>query len=89
MSSPSAAIEPAVRAGLVDWWSHEPTAPVRIRHGLQRDAIYAALPAGKRRELHARAVGLVDEGAAWYHRVASLDHPDEDLAGQPRTSGRR
>ena len=82
VSSPSAAMEPAVRAGLVDWWSHEPTSPVRIRHGLQRDAIYANLPAGKRRELHARAVGLVDEGAAWYHRVASLDHPDEDLAGR-------
>ena len=25
---------------------------------------------------------MVDEAAAWYHRVASLDHPDEDLAGQ-------
>ena len=82
VSSPSAAMEPAVRAGLVDWWSHEPTSPVRIRHGLQHDAIYANMPAGKRRELHARAVGLVDEGAAWYHRVASLDHPDEDLAAR-------
>ncbi len=82
VSSPSAAVEAAVRAGLVDWWPAEPTCPVRIRHTLQRDAIYAALPAGKRRALHARAVGMVDQAAAWYHRVASLDHPDEDLAGQ-------
>ncbi len=80
--SPSAAIEPAVRAGLVEWSPHEPTSPVRIRHALQRDAIYGSLPPGKRREWHARAVAVVDESAAWYHRVASLDHPDEDLAGQ-------
>src|SRR5580704_546526 len=80
--SPSAAIEPAVRAGLVEWSPHEPTSPVRIRHALQRDAIYGSLPPGKRREWHARAVAVVDESAAWYHRVASLDLPDEDLAGQ-------
>jgi DNA-binding CsgD family transcriptional regulator len=82
VGSPSTAIEPAVRAGLVDWWPHEPACPVQIRHALQRDAIYGALPASQRRELHGRAVGLVDEGAAWHHRVASLDHPDEKLAGQ-------
>jgi DNA-binding CsgD family transcriptional regulator len=82
VSSPSAVIDPAVKAGLVDWSPHEPTAPVSIRHALQRDAIYASLAPGKRRELHARAVNLVDETSAWYHRVASLDQPDEDLAGR-------
>jgi AAA ATPase domain len=82
VSSPSTAIEPAVRAGLVEWSPQEPTRPVRIRHALQRDAIYAGLTAGRRRELHVKAVDMVDEGAAWYHRVASLDRPDEDLAGQ-------
>ncbi len=81
-TSPSVAIEPAVRAGLVEWSPHEPTAPVSIRHALQRDAIYASLSPGKRRELHARAVDLVDESAAWHHRVASLDRPDEKLAGR-------
>ena len=82
VTSPSAVIEPAVKAGLVAWSPHEPTAPVSIRHALQRDAIYGSLAAGKRRELHARAVNLVDETSAWHHRVASLDQPDEELAGQ-------
>ena len=81
-TDPSVAIEPAVKAGLVEWSPHEPTAPVSIRHALQRDAIYASLAPGKRRELHARAVDLVDGNAAWHHRVASVDRPDETLAGQ-------
>ncbi len=80
VSSPSPAIEPAVRAGLVEWSPHEATSPVMIRHALQRDAIYALLAPGRRRELHGRAIGLVDEDAAWFHRVASIDRPDEDLA---------
>jgi DNA-binding CsgD family transcriptional regulator len=79
---PSAAIEPAVRAGLVDLSPDEPSRPVVIRHALQRDAIYAGLTAERRRELHARAVALVDEASAWAHRVASLESPDEDLAAQ-------
>jgi DNA-binding CsgD family transcriptional regulator len=78
----SAAIEPAARAGLVDLWPHELSRPVEIRHALQRDAIYARMTAERRRALHARAVPLVDEAAAWAHRVASLDRPDEHLAGQ-------
>ena len=82
VESPSAAIEPAVRAGLVDISDEAPSQPVAIRHALQRDGIYAGTSATRRRELHARAVPLVDEAAAWSHRVASLDRPDEDLAGQ-------
>ena len=79
---PSSGIEPALRAGLVDWSPHEASCPVAIRHALQRDAIYGAIAPGRRRELHARAVPLVDDGASWAHRVASLDRPDEDLAGR-------
>lgn len=80
--APSEALEPAVRAGLVDWWPDQPTCPVAIRHALQRDAIYGALAPIRRRQLHARAVDFVDEMASWMHRVAALDHPDEDLASQ-------
>ncbi len=80
--SPSKAIEPAVRAGLVEWWPYEPTCPVVLHHALQRDAIYARLSPARRRELHAQTVALVAEGEAWRHRVASLDGPDEGLAGQ-------
>jgi DNA-binding NarL/FixJ family response regulator len=82
VSSPSAAIEPAVAAGLVDWWPDEPTCPVEIRHLLVRDAIYAGITPTRRRLLHARAVSMVSESASWEHRVAALDRPDEGLAGE-------
>ncbi len=82
VESPSTAIEPAVRAGLVDRWPAEPSCPVALRHALQRGAIYAGLGVSRRRELHARAIALVDEAASWAHRVAALDRPDEDLAAQ-------
>jgi hypothetical protein len=32
--------------------------------------------------LHARAAGIVSESASWEHRVAALEHPDEDLAAE-------
>jgi DNA-binding CsgD family transcriptional regulator len=80
--SPSAAIEPAVASGLVDWWPGEASCPVQIRHLLVRDAIYAGLPAARRRMLHARAASVVSESASWEHRVAALDHPDEGLAAE-------
>jgi len=82
IGSPSAAIEPAVAAGLVDWRPEEPTCPVAIRHLLVRDAIYAGIPAARRRLLHGRAASVVSEAASWKHRVAALDRPDEDLAAE-------
>ncbi len=82
VGSPSAAIEPAVAAGLVEWWPEEPSCPVAIRHPLVRDAIYAGIPASRRRLLHARAASVVSEAASWEHRVAALDRPDEDLAAE-------
>ena len=78
--SPSAAIEPAVASGLVDWWPAEPTCHVEIRHPLVRDAIYSGITPTRRRALHARAALMVSESASWEHRVAALDRPDEDLA---------
>ena len=82
VESPSTAIEPAVASGLVDWSPHDPTGPVVIRHLLVRDAIYAGITATQRRVLHARAAAIVSEPASWEHRVAALDHPDEELAAQ-------
>jgi DNA-binding CsgD family transcriptional regulator len=81
VAGPAAAIAPAVRAGLADVAQGEPARPAVIRHALQRDAIYAGLAPGRRRELHARAVTVADEAHGWAHRVAALDHPDESLAG--------
>src|SRR5579863_10340284 len=43
VDSPSAAIEPAVAAGLVDWSPDEPTCPVALRHSQVRDTIYAGI----------------------------------------------
>jgi DNA-binding CsgD family transcriptional regulator len=80
--SPSAAIEPAVASGLVDWQPAEPTCPVEIRHPLVRDAIYAGITPTRRRALHARAASMVSESASWEHRVAALDQPDEGLAAE-------
>jgi len=75
-------IEPAVAAGLVNWWPEEPTCPVEIRHLVVRDAIYADIPAARRRLLHARAASVVSESVSWEHRVAALDRPDEGLAAE-------
>ena len=82
IESPSAAIEPAVASGLVDWSPEEPACPVEIRHRLVRDAIYVGITATRRRTLHARAASIVNEPASWEHRVAALDRPDEGLAAQ-------
>jgi DNA-binding CsgD family transcriptional regulator len=88
VGSPSAAIEPAVASGLVDWSPEEPSCPVAIRHPLVRDAIYASITATRRRVLHARAASVVGESASWEHRVAALDQPDEGLAaGLERLAG--
>jgi DNA-binding CsgD family transcriptional regulator len=80
VASPSAAIEPAVAAGLVTWAPEEPSCPVELRHQLIRDAVYASITPTRRRSLHARAVELVSQPASWEHRVAALDQPDQDLA---------
>ena len=82
VDEPTAAIQPALRAGLADLTSDEPVRPVAIRHALQRDALYAALTADRRRELHAKAVTLVDAASGWAHRVAALDRSHEGLASE-------
>ena len=89
VDSPSAAIESAVAAGLVDWSPEEPSCPVVIHQPLIRDAVYAGITASRRRVLHGRAASVVSESASWEHRVAALDRPDEDLASQlERLAGR-
>jgi hypothetical protein len=75
VDSPSAAIEPAVASGLMDWWPEEPSGPVAIRHPLVRDAVYAGIPAARRRTLHARAAAMVGESASWEHRLRPWTGP--------------
>jgi hypothetical protein len=77
---PAAALHPLLDAGLVGWEPGEPSAPVRIGHALQRDAVYQAIPPERRRALHTTAATLVDADSAWAHRVAACDRADPDLA---------
>ena len=63
VTSPSAAIEPAVTAGLVDWWPEEPTCPVVIRHLLVRDADLRRHPGQQAPLLHARAASAGQRGS--------------------------
>lgn len=80
VSEPSAALAPALRAGLLRWWPAEPFCPIEVTHPLQQDAVLEAMDPLRRRALHARAAGLVDSGASWRHKVAAADGPDSALA---------
>ncbi|MFC4857260.1 helix-turn-helix transcriptional regulator [Actinophytocola glycyrrhizae] len=77
---PAEALQPALAAGLAQWWPEEPSSPVGMVHELQREAIYTGLAPGRRSVLHGRAAAVVDRGASWAHRVASASEPDEALA---------
>jgi len=77
---PSEALQPALDAGLAQWWPNEPSSPVGIVHELQREAIYSALSPARRSLLHARAAEVVDRSTAWAHRVAAATSADADLA---------
>lgn len=76
------ALEPALSAGLVEQDPLDPASPVRLRHSLQHDAIYAGLPPTRRRALHLRAASLVDTASGLAHRFAAADHADAALAAE-------
>jgi DNA-binding CsgD family transcriptional regulator len=59
---------------------------VSFAHPLYRAAIYADLPPTRRRELHARAAGLVAGRARLVHLVAAAVGPDEALAAELEAS---
>ncbi|MFG2196736.1 AAA family ATPase [Streptomyces sp. NPDC048639] len=82
VDGPATVLQAALAANLMRWWPNEPTTPVMITHALQRDAVIEALAPQRRRELHHHAAGLVGEAAAWRHKVAAADGPDDDLARQ-------
>jgi DNA-binding CsgD family transcriptional regulator len=78
---PTEALQPALDAGLMLWWPDDPVSPIALAHDLHREAIYSALTPVRRRELHARAAAVVDQGTAWAHRVAASTSTDSRLAG--------
>ncbi|MFI8221460.1 AAA family ATPase [Streptomyces sp. NPDC085932] len=78
----TAALEPALTAGLLRWWPEVPSTLIAVSHALHRDAIYSAMSPEDRRRLHAAAVPLVDRDASWRHRVAATDTADAGLAAE-------
>lgn len=76
------ALEPALTAGLVQWWPADSVGPVALVHGLQRDAVYAGIGPERRRALHTAAAEAVGSGAAWAHRVAAATSDDPVLAAE-------
>ncbi|MGW4826366.1 helix-turn-helix transcriptional regulator [Amycolatopsis japonica] len=73
-------LQQPLNSGLLVWTPSEPTSPVRFRHAIQRDSVYQAMTPERRRQLHLRAVGLVGERAAWWHRVSAVDVVSASLA---------
>ncbi|MGW2836547.1 helix-turn-helix transcriptional regulator [Streptomyces sp. NPDC001493] len=74
------ALEPALAAGLLQWWPADSLGPVALVHGLQRDAVYAGIGPERRRALHTAAAEVVGSGAGWAHRVAAATSDDPVLA---------
>jgi ATP/maltotriose-dependent transcriptional regulator MalT len=81
IDDPVAALESAGNAGLVDITT-DPPPRIRLRHALQRDAIYTAIDPARRRHLHAAAAKVADATTVWEHRVAAAEAPDAQLAQQ-------
>jgi ATP/maltotriose-dependent transcriptional regulator MalT len=82
VSDPVAALEPLIRAEIVQWWPEDPVTPVQVWPPVQRDAVYQRLTPGRRRELHLKAAAVVRGDARWAHRVAAVAGPDGALADE-------
>ena len=72
-----AGVTAAVSAGLLRLG---PSDVVDCAHALLRDAVYLALPVGRRRELHARAAAWTTGDRRLAHRASGADRPDPALA---------
>jgi len=79
-------VDAAVAARLLTEGTSAPE--LAFAHPLYRAAIYADLSPTSRRELHARAAGLVAGRARLAHLVAASLDPDEALAGELEASAR-
>ncbi len=86
---PVAALEPLVRAEIVQWWPEDPVTPVQVWPPVQRDAVYQRLTPGRRRELHLAAAAVVHGDARWAHRVAAVGGPDGPLATELEAAAAR
>ncbi|GAA3989152.1 LuxR family transcriptional regulator [Allokutzneria multivorans] len=74
------AVAAGLESGLLSHASREPSRPLRISHGLQREAIYDLIPPRRRVDLHERAAAVSDPISRWAHRVAAAAATDPGLA---------
>ena len=73
----------AVDSGLVEIYGEGSGMEVAFHHPLSHSAVYHAIPAGERSELHRRAAALAtDEQTRLRHLVLAATGPDDDLAAE-------
>jgi DNA-binding SARP family transcriptional activator/DNA-binding CsgD family transcriptional regulator/tetratricopeptide (TPR) repeat protein len=88
LRDPLPALEQTARAGILAEELGTAGCEVGFTHLLVQRAIYGNLSLARRRELHQRAAGLVDQQRALGHRVAAADGPDDALADQLEAASR-
>jgi DNA-binding CsgD family transcriptional regulator len=76
------AVDAAVGTGYVTWRPQELMGPLQFDHPLYRAAVYHALPAQRRQELHLASAAVTDHLSSLAHRVAAADRLDEALADE-------
>jgi DNA-binding CsgD family transcriptional regulator len=80
LTDPLAALQEAVKAGLLAEIGEGPAAQISFTHALIQRAVYDDLGPARRREIHRSAVELVEPLEALSHRVAAAYGPDRALA---------
>src|SRR3954447_989237 len=88
VADPVAALDEAVRAGLLVTGSSARAQDVSFPRLLLRGAVYAALGPARRHALHARAAVVLGGAPALAHRVAAAVGPDAELAEELEALGR-
>lgn len=82
LDDPVAALDEAVRAGLLEERAATPTRLVGFGHPLLRSAVYGDLAPAHRRARHRAAARVVSGPASIAHRVAASAGADPDLASE-------
>ncbi len=82
LDDPGAALDDAVRVGLIEERPGGPVARIGFVHPLLRAAVHGDLPPARRRALHRTAATMVGARRALLHRVAAATGPDPGLAAE-------
>ncbi len=87
LSDPLPAMEETRKAGFLAERPGIAGREAGFTHPLLQRAIYGNLSLARRRKLHQRAAGLVDQERALSHRAAAAAGPDDALAGRLEAAG--